>query len=572
MPDNAGSAEADPTIEPVPEDFDEAAYLAAFADVSDAVRRGKIVSALEHYRLAGQMERRLEHPEYRALSRPLRSAEPRPGAKPGTPAASLEAVAVSKSGAIFIAGWADDRLTALTAIEAQLDDQSWSWSRFPRVRRSDVEAVLPAPGPYHYGFWLFGQRASGATPAAQPGVECTTTLHFANGSSAELRRAPMVATDAEVRDTAMGYLAGGTYHGNHVAETFVNLDRDVGDALIGFSRTISRSIVAGATVSRFGPQRPRYRASIIVPLYGIADYLFVQNCAYAQGNGAADHEFIYVVNSPELAEQLHREARITEMIYGLPVSLVMLPDNAGFGMANNVGVQFARSDRILCVNPDVFPRDPDWAQRHTDLLAALPAEQTRLFGTSLFYDDGSLMHGGMYFEADTGILSDSGRVTQRALLRVEHYGKGAPAWATQYVESRPVPAVTGAFMSIDRAWFEKLGGFTEDYVFGHYEDADLCLKSLRNGTPVWLHDIPMWHLEGKGSRRLPRHEGGSLINRWLFTRTWEATIMPDLIGRTPRLSAATPAQSTADPVRAPTRRAAAARPGTQARGTRIRPV
>ena len=186
-----------------------------------------------------------------------------------------------------------------------------------------------------------------------------------------------------------------------------------------------------------------------------------------------------MVNSPELAEQLHREARIAEMIYGLPVSLVILPDNAGFGMANNVGVQFARSDRILCVNPDVFPRDPDWAQRHTDLLATLPAEQTRLFGTSLFYDDGSLMHGGMYFEADTGILSEAGRVTQRPILRVEHYGKGAPAWASQYVASRPVPAVTGAFMSIDRAWFEKLGGFTEDYVFGHYEDADLCLKSLR---------------------------------------------------------------------------------------------
>ena len=150
----------------------------------------------------------------------------------------------------------------------------------------------------------------------------------------------------------------------------------------------------------------------------------------------------------------------------------------------------------------------------------MPEAQTRLFGSSLYYDDGSLMHGGMYFEVDAGFHTGAGGTTRRSMVRVEHYGKGAPPWATQYVASRPVPAVTGAFMSIDRAWFEKLGGFTEDYVFGHYEDADLCLKSLLAGTPAWLHDIRMWHLEGKGSRRLPQHEGGSLFNRWHFSRTW----------------------------------------------------
>jgi GT2 family glycosyltransferase len=89
-------------------------------------------------------------------------------------------------------------------------------------------------------------------------------------------------------------------------------------------------------------------------------------------------------------------------------------------------------------------------------------------------------------------------------------------------------------MSIDRAWFEKLGGFAEDYVFGHYEDADLCLKSLLAGTPAWLHDIGMWHLEGKGSRRLPQHEGGALLNRWHFSRTWLPAIVPDVVGRTPQ--------------------------------------
>jgi hypothetical protein len=119
------------------------------------------------------------------------------------------------------------------------------------------------------------------------------------------------------------------------------------------------------------------------------------------------------------------------------------------------------------------------------------------------------------------------------MLRVEHYGKGASAKASQFTKSRPIQAVTGAFISMDRSWYELLGGFTEDYVFGHYEDADLCLKSLRAGIVPWIHDIRLWHLEGKGSLRLPVHEGGSLVNRWLFTSAWSETVSNGLEGPNP---------------------------------------
>jgi hypothetical protein len=140
------------------------------------------------------------------------------------------------------------------------------------------------------------------------------------------------------------------------------------------------------------------------------------------------------------------------------------------------------------------------------------------------------MHGGMYFEVDACFHPTPEGMTRRSMIRVENYGKGAPPWASQYVASRAVPAVTRAFLSIDRAWFEKLGRFTEHYIFDHYEDADLCLKSLRQGFPAWLHDIRMWHLGGKGSRRPAQHEGGSLVNRWHFARTWIPTIDPGLLG------------------------------------------
>jgi len=61
------------------------------------------------------------------------------------------------------------------------------------------------------------------------------------------------------------------------------------------------------------------------------------------------------------------------------------------------------------------------------------------------------------------------------------------------------------------------------------------LKSYSAGRQVWLHNLPFWHLEGKGSIRRPVHEGGSLINRWHFTVTWGGLIKSEFLGKTPRV-------------------------------------
>jgi hypothetical protein len=143
----------------------------------------------------------------------------------------------------------------------------------------------------------------------------------------------------------------------------------------------------------------------------------------------------------------------------------------------------------------------------------------------------------MYFELDTGVLLDRRGSQRLNLVRVEHYGKGAPPSVSSFTASRPVPAISGAFISSDRKWYERLGGFTEDFVFGHYEDADLCLKSLMSDQFPWMHDLRLWHLEGKGSIRRPVHEGGSLINRWLFSSKWSYLIEGGMLGREANLEA-----------------------------------
>lgn len=181
----------------------------------------------------------------------------------------------------------------------------------------------------------------------------------------------------------------------------------------------------------------------------------------------------------------------------------------------------------------MFPKDPAWAARHTGIVEA-GGPGSRLFGATLFYDDGSLMHGGMYLELDTGLAVRGDRVETRRFARVEHYGKGAPPDTEAYLRPRPVPAVSGAFLSVERDWFERLGGFSEDYVLGHYEDADFCLRSLDAGVPAWVQDVRLWHLEGRGSVRWAVHEGANIVNRWLFSRRWAELISTDLCGPAPQ--------------------------------------
>ncbi|MBU6398004.1 MAG: hypothetical protein KJS74_07470, partial [Rhodospirillales bacterium] len=185
------------------------------------------------------------------------------------------------------------------------------------------------------------------------------------------------------------------------------------------------------------------------------------------------------------------------------------------------------------MNPDVFPKEPDFARRHLAQVEELPAARTDIFGAALYYSDGSLMHAGMYFEADTMPGFTMGQKEDETVLRVEHYGKGAAPEDAPLLRPRAVPAVSGAFISMSSAWFEELEGFSQDYVFGHYEDADLCLRSLEAGRPAWLADLRLYHLEGKGSQRQPVHEGAVVVNRWLFTHSWLEPVQAALLGPVP---------------------------------------
>ena len=521
-------------LQPVPDWFEENAYLQANPDVAAALARGELSSGYSHFTMIGLRENR---PLF------LPGGEPRGQLLLSAPIAMstsistdqirfcIEGVLVSEAGGIMIVGWVDDTAAPLDYV--RVGANGWNYvfdeSSIFRFRRRDVEASLGSSRIHAFGFVAFTfLNASFGVPF---GSTMTVGLKGGGFSSAPFRLRQV--DDPEMRRVVLSYIGESEFFGNRQVEVMRILDGPIGNQIINHNLHITRGVVAGVWAERLGRPMRSLRGSIVVCLYGKPEYLFLQNAMFSGLSGFEDYELIYVSNSPEMMERLLKEANAAHHIYGLPLTVVLLPGNAGFSAANNAAINYARSDRILIVNPDVFPKDADWASKHSQVVGNLPANQTRIFGVPLYYDDGTLMHGGMYFEFDKGISLSGNRVLPRQMLRVQHYGKGAPVWASEFTKARPIQSVTGAFISVDRHWYESLGGLSEEYVFGHYEDADLCLKSIKAGTPPWIHDIRLWHLEGKGSVRLPVHEGGSLVNRWLFSDTWSEMVSAGLEGPQP---------------------------------------
>ena len=277
----------------------------------------------------------------------------------------------------------------------------------------------------------------------------------------------------------------------------------------------------GHHVQRFRP-KPVARSFVTV-LFGSAEAIALQPLLFRE-QGIDFGEWIYVCNSPDDAGAALRLARMMSDLYDFTIVVIVMSDNVGFGAANNIAVGHASSSSIYLVNPDVFPL-PAHSAAVRDTLDRQGLGD-KLWGGLLFYDDDTLMHGGMFIEQDLCFhrkgLNRSAAPAGSApfgLLRVEHFDKGVPFDEARWMRPRVVPAVTGALMGFDRRPFERIGGFSVDYIYGHYEDADLSLRWARQNGPVVIDPgLRLVHLEGQGSRvRGEQYGAAAIVNRYLFS-------------------------------------------------------
>src|SRR3546814_8953785 len=113
------------------------------------------------------------------------------------------------------------------------------------------------------------------------------------------------------------------------------------------------------------------------------------------------------------------------------------------------------------------------------------------------------------------------------------FRSGLPRFFAPAQVERSVPALTGACLAVRRDAFTTVGGFTEDYVIGDYEDSDLCLKLRREGHDLrYIPAVELYHLERRSIRQHAGYMKGvaCLYNSWLHAQRWQAEMIRQ-IGR-----------------------------------------
>jgi GT2 family glycosyltransferase len=390
------------------------------------------------------------------------------------PAAEIVTALSTPSGTL-VAGWYKDPLDLVTGIEA-LGTEDGAYDLTGKLRRFPVEVAGPMKGSRQpaTGFAVLAPAVGNGVPVLQPRFR----LCLRSGGYHGLVPALQPANPVEARALALRAVPP-----QHVDDVLLT---EVLAPVIADLHGQAKSLVGAPTVQPIGAPVARPKVSVVIPLYKELSFLRFQIATFAADPWfRSNAELIYVLDSPEQAQEVAHLLNGLYLVYALPVTLVVMERNGGYARANNVGVSVTRGEFLALVNSDVIPTKSGWL---AGLISKLNGRRRiGAVGPKLLFEDGSIQHAGMFFGRD-----------HRGRWLNQHFHKGMPRDYAPACGERMVPAVTGACLVTTRSLFEAVGGFTEDYVIGDYEDSDLCLKiATADRRIAYAPDVELYHLERK---------------------------------------------------------------------------
>jgi GT2 family glycosyltransferase len=183
-----------------------------------------------------------------------------------------------------------------------------------------------------------------------------------------------------------------------------------------------------------------------------------------------------------------------------PFRSILNERNLGYAAANNRGVSVARGEILALLNND---------------LILLPHWFEPMLGAHRSLDDRAGLVGNIQLDARTGAIDHTGIVIGHQVKPV-HDRTMPSRWSRFFTTVRRVPAVTGACVLLERALWQRLGGFDEGYVNGG-EDVDLCFRARALGrlNAVALTSVVRHHISASVGRKLRDEENSyRLARRW----------------------------------------------------------
>ena len=174
------------------------------------------------------------------------------------------------------------------------------------------------------------------------------------------------------------------------------------------------------------------------------------------------------------------------------VKFIFNNENLGFAKACNQGSKISSGDYILFLNPDTVLSETCLTECITFFKTHLDAGAV---GVRMLDDQGKFLR-----ESKRGLPSPSASFYK--LFGLTTIFPGSKTIAKYYQghlpenENNPVDVLSGAFMMIKKAVFEKVNGFDETF-FMYGEDIDLSLRIIQMGFKnYYLGKVSITHLKG----------------------------------------------------------------------------
>jgi GT2 family glycosyltransferase len=175
----------------------------------------------------------------------------------------------------------------------------------------------------------------------------------------------------------------------------------------------------------------------------------------------------------------------------LPFELTINTENKGFGFACNQGSKSGNSEYILFLNPDVR-LFPDSLSKSVAFMESPDNEQIGVLGIQMVDQNGAIHHNVARFPSPKSLFYQ--------MLGLDRLWpkRFPPHFMTDwnYLESRVVDQVPGAFFLVRRSLFNDLNGFDERF-FMYFEDLDFAYRARMEGwVNYYLSNVKAFHHGG----------------------------------------------------------------------------
>ncbi|HEX3162873.1 MAG TPA: glycosyltransferase, partial [Pseudolabrys sp.] len=242
----------------------------------------------------------------------------------------------------------------------------------------------------------------------------------------------------------------------------------------------------------------RPAVSVIIPVHDKFEVTYYCLCSLLFAFNETSFEVIVVDDGS------HDETRrIHQFVSGIRV--VRQEQNQGFVRACNAGARLARGEFVVFLNNDTEVT----ALWLDELVAAFRNfDGVGLAGSKLVYPEGHLQEAG-------GVIWGSGNPW--------NVGRNASAEDPRYNYVRVADYVSGAALMIRRNLWEQVGGFSDEFAPGYFEDTDLAMKVRETGHSVlYVPQSVVYHFEGQtGGKSVSRGtKAFQEVNRPKFRKKW----------------------------------------------------